>query len=40
MRPPTIKAGQTVTFTNEDALFDAPRPRPGLALDHLVQGAV
>ena len=24
MRPPTIRAGQTVTFTNEDALFDAP----------------
>jgi plastocyanin len=24
MRPPTIKAGQTVTFTNEDALFGAP----------------
>jgi plastocyanin len=24
MRPPTIKAGQSVTFTNEDALFDAP----------------
>jgi plastocyanin len=24
MRPPTIKTGQSVTFTNEDALFDAP----------------
>ena len=24
MRPPTVTAGQTVTFTNEDALFDAP----------------
>jgi plastocyanin len=24
MRPPVIRSGQTVTFTNEDALFDAP----------------
>jgi plastocyanin len=24
MRPPTIQAGQSVTFTNADALFDAP----------------
>jgi plastocyanin len=24
MRPPTIRAGQSVTFTNTDALFDAP----------------
>jgi plastocyanin len=25
MRPPTVQAGQSVTFTNEDALFDAPQ---------------
>ena len=40
MRPPMIRPGQSVTFTNLDALSGDARRRAGLAQHHLVQGAV
>ena len=40
MRPPTINPGETVTFTNYDALRDDVAVRAGLAQHHLVRGAV
>ena len=39
-RPPVVKAGQSLTFTNLDATHGDRRPQLGLPHDHLVQGAL
>ena len=38
MRPPVVKPGTQVTFTNEDALPGTPQTAAGLAQHHVLQG--